>query len=127
MKSWRDGFSRPLRSSQNLRQSSEEDPNVQNRGAGRSLIRATCERYSLSFLPNAKVRRVRFHDLRHTFATMLIQQGEGLAYVRDQMGHSSIKVTVDIYGHLVPGRNRQAVDKLDEQITPKTAQEAANA
>jgi len=78
-------------------------------------------------LTDAKVRRVRFHDLRHTFATMLIQQGEGLAYVRDQMGHSSIKVTVDIYGHLVPGGNRQAVDKLDERITPKTAQDAANA
>jgi integrase len=34
--------------------------------------------------------------------------------VKEQMGHSSIKVTVDIYGHLVPGGNRQAVDKLDE-------------
>ena len=68
-------------------------------------------------LTDAKVRRVRFHDLRHTFATALIQQGEGLAYVRDQMGHSSIKVTVDIYGHLVPGGNRQAVDKLDARVT----------
>ena len=34
---------------------------------------------------------------------LLIQQGESLAYVRDQMGHASIQVTVDIYGHLVPG------------------------
>jgi len=37
-----------------------------------------------------------------------------LAYVRDQLGHSSIKVTVDTYGHLVPGSNREAVDKLDD-------------
>jgi len=78
-------------------------------------------------LTDAKVRRVRFHDLRHTFATALIEQGEGLAYVRDQMGHSSIKVTVDIYGHLVPGGNRQAVDKLDERVTVRAGQEAFTA
>ena len=61
----------------------------------------------------AELRRVRFHDLRHTYASLLIQQGESLAYVRDQLGHHSIQVTVDVYGHLVPGGNRKAVDKLD--------------
>jgi hypothetical protein len=45
---------------------------------------------------------------------MLIQQGERLEYVREQMGHHSIQVTVDIYGHLVPGGNKAAVDRLDE-------------
>jgi integrase len=43
----------------------------------------------------------------------LIQQGESLAYVKEQLGHHSIQMTVDVYGHLVPGGNRQAVDKLD--------------
>src|SRR5215475_7519711 len=65
-------------------------------------------------LVDAGMRRIRFHDLRHTFASLLLQNGEGLAYVKEQMGHSSIQVTVDIYGHLVPGGNRQAVDKLDD-------------
>ena len=64
----------------------------------------------------AKLRRVRFHDLRHTFATLLIQQGKVSRTIRDQLGHSSIKVTVDTYGHLVLGGNRQAVDKLDERV-----------
>jgi integrase len=73
----------------------------------------------------AKLRRVRFHDLRHTFATLLIQQGEGLPYIRDQLGHSSIKITVDTYGHLVPGGNRQAVDKLDERVVVNGEKEAA--
>lgn len=68
-------------------------------------------------LTKAKLRQVRIHDLRHTFASLLIQQGESLAYVRDQLGHSSIQVTVDVYGHLVPGSNRAAVDRLDEQPT----------
>jgi integrase len=64
-------------------------------------------------LVEAKVPVIRIHDLRHTFASLLIQNGESLAYVRDQLGHSSIQVTVDIYGHLVPGANRAAVDRLD--------------
>ena len=60
----------------------------------------------------AGLRRIRFHDLRHAFASLLIQQGESLAYVKDQLGHSSIQITVDTYGHLVPGGNIQAVDRL---------------
>jgi integrase len=76
-------------------------------------------------LTDAKMRRVRFHDLRHTFASLLIAQGESLAYVKEQMGHSSIQVTVDIYGHLVPGGNRQAVDRLDDM--PVNAKKAATA
>ena len=63
-------------------------------------------------LEHAKLRRIRFHDLRHTFASLLIQNGESLAYVKDQLGHSSIKMTVDVYGHLVPGANREAVNRL---------------
>jgi len=65
-------------------------------------------------LARAGLRRIRFHDLRHTFASLLIAQGESLAYVRDQLGHASIQLTVDTYGHLIPGANRQAVDRLDD-------------
>jgi integrase len=45
---------------------------------------------------------------------LLIQAGESLVYVRDQLGHHSIKVTVDIYGHLSPEGNKDAVDRLDD-------------
>ncbi len=65
-------------------------------------------------LEKAKMRKIRIHDLRHTYASLLIQQAESLAYVKEQMGHHSIQVTVDIYGHLVPGGNKAAVDRLDE-------------
>jgi integrase len=54
------------------------------------------------------------HALRRTCASPLIQSGESLAYVRDQPGHSSIKITVGTYGHLVPGANKAAVDRLAE-------------
>ena len=70
-------------------------------------------------LASAGLRRIRFHDLRHTFGSLLIQAGASLAYVRDQMGHSSIQVTVDIYGHLIPGANISYVDRLDAVTTPQ--------
>jgi integrase len=66
-------------------------------------------------LAKSGLRRIRFHDLRHTFASRLIQNGESLVYVKEQMGHHSIQVTVDIYGNLVPGVNRPAVNRLDEE------------
>jgi integrase len=65
-------------------------------------------------LAKAGLRQIRIHDLRHTYASLLIQNGESLAYVQEQMGHHSIRVTVDTYGHLVPGGNRAAVDRLDD-------------
>jgi integrase len=65
-------------------------------------------------LERAGLRRIRVHDLRHSYASFLIQAGESLAFVRDQLGHHSIKVTVDIYGHLAPEGNRAAVDRLDD-------------
>jgi len=57
---------------------------------------------------------VRIHDLRHTFATLLLAEGESIAYVQQQLGHTSIRTTVDRYGHLQPGYNRGAVNKLDD-------------
>jgi hypothetical protein len=58
----------------------------------------------------------RFHDLRHFFASQLIANGETAAYVRDQMGHSSIHVTFDTYGHLFPGRGREASDRYEKSM-----------
>lgn len=68
----------------------------------------------------AELRQVRIHDLRHTYASLLIAQGESLTYVKEQLGHASIQTTVDVYGHLVPGGNRAAVDRLDDTPTDAT-------
>ena len=78
--------------------------------------------YHRDFLPclrAAHLRRVTFHALRHTYASLLIQGGASLAYVKDQMGHSSIQVTVDIYGHLIPGANIAWADALDSDTSPQ--------
>jgi hypothetical protein len=81
--------------------------------------------YARVFKPLVKragLRPMRFHDLRRTFGSLLIQAGASLAYVRDQMGHASIQVTADVYGHLVPGANISFVDRLD---APCSARQSA--
>jgi integrase len=60
---------------------------------------------------------LRFHDLRHFFASVLIAQGESPKYIQDQMGHSSIQVTFDLYGHLFPQARQDALHKLDATLT----------
>src|SRR5271157_5362348 len=80
-------------------------------------------RYMQPALEKAGLRRFRFHDLRHTFGSLLIQGGASLTYVKEQMGHSSIQITVDTYGHLIPGADIKWIDRLDEETSP---QQSAN-
>ena len=80
------------------------------------------------WMPVLRAAGVRYrnpHVLRHTYASLLLAQGESLAYVKDQLGHASIRLTVDLYGHLVPGGNRAAVDKLDDVETPEGSERPA--
>lgn len=75
--------------------------------------------YNRKFLPalkKAKLNKIRFHDLRHTYASLLIDQGENIKYVQNQMGHSSIKVTMDTYGHLMKDVNKEAASRLGDAI-----------
>ncbi|MCZ6800278.1 MAG: tyrosine-type recombinase/integrase, partial [Nitrospirae bacterium] len=60
------------------------------------------------------LRHVRFHDLRHSYASHLIDLGTHSKYIQEQLGHSSIQVTMDIYGHLFPNRNKGWVNRLDD-------------
>ena len=49
---------------------------------------------------------MRFHDLRHTYATLLLMAHQSPGYVQQQLGHSSISITMDIYCHWIPGEGR---------------------
>ncbi len=64
-------------------------------------------------LRKAGIRTMHLHDIRDTFASLLLSNGESPVYVKEQLGHTTIQMTVDIYGHLIPSSNRQAVNKLD--------------
>lgn len=62
--------------------------------------------------PSAKPRRVRFHDLRHTTATLMLKAGVSLAVVQRVLGHTSPLMTADIYGHLDLDDMRAGVERL---------------
>jgi len=70
-------------------------------------------------LRRAGVKGIRFHDLRHTYASLLIDRGEHPKYIQVQMGHSSINVTMDTYGHLMKVVNQDAAKGLDEAVFGK--------
>ena len=57
--------------------------------------------------------RIRFHDLRHSQATQLLASGVHPKVVQERLGHSTIAVTMDIYSHVTPGMQSEAVAKLD--------------
>ena len=62
----------------------------------------------------SKLEHYRFHDLRHTFGSQLVCNGVNIKYVQVQMGHSKIKTTLDIYGHLLSDVNEQAMNILNK-------------
>jgi integrase len=64
-------------------------------------------------LKKAKVRKIRIHDLRHTYATLRISKGDNIADVSNQLGHHSVKLTLDTYYHWIPGKLKNEVDALD--------------
>ncbi len=74
-------------------------------------------------LGKARLREIRIHDMRHSYASLLLSEGISPVYVKEQLGHSSIQMTVDIYGTWIPNSNRAAVNRLDvASETPKTPQ-----
>ena len=74
------------------------------------------KRQFLTALDRAGIRRIRFHDLRHTYASLLIAQGEDIKFVQAQLGHSSAKTTLDRYGHLFPGTHKESARRLDQTV-----------
>lgn len=65
-------------------------------------------------LRKSGVREIRFHDLRHTCASLLFSIGTHPKVVQELLGHSSIKITMDTYSHMLPNMQSEAVEALDE-------------
>ena len=75
------------------------------------------KRKFIPILRKVGVNTIRWHDLRHTYCSMLISQNVNLKYIQKQMGHGSIQVTMDIYGHLMSESTQQGINALDALFT----------
>ena len=67
-------------------------------------------------LKRAGLPRIRFHDLRHTTATLLLIQGTHPKIVQELLGHSQISLTLDVYSHVIPSMQKEAIDQLSAEI-----------
>jgi integrase len=62
------------------------------------------------------VRRIRFHDLRHTCASLLLAQGVSPGVVMEVLVHSQLSITMDLYSHVMPSALRDAADAMDRAL-----------
>ena len=83
---------------------------------GRPLTGAIVSRQFVLALSRLGLPRVRFHDLRHGVASMLLAQGVPLKLVSEQLGHSTISITADTYAHLDREQRRAASDAIERAI-----------
>ncbi len=67
----------------------------------------------------AGVRPIRMHDLRHTHATLLLRAGVSPKVVAERLGHTSVKITLDVYSHVLPDMQEAAVRALDGLLAPR--------
>lgn len=67
-------------------------------------------------LNRAGIEEIRFHDLRHTYASLLLANGAPMKYVQSQLGHASITMTMDLYTHLLPEVNDKCVNLLNNIV-----------
>ena len=70
-----------------------------------------------TFLKKYNITDIRFHDLRHTFATLLIESDISMKVVQELLGHSTITTSMDIYTHISDTKKEQALDRLRERST----------
>lgn len=71
------------------------------------------------FINRVGIRYIRLHDLRHTSATLLINQGVHAKIISERLGHSDIRVTMNTYGHVLRHADQEAANKLDDLFSNK--------
>jgi integrase len=77
-----------------------------------------CPTHRMLLWPKARVRPIRFHDLRHTTASLLLMAGANPAAVQRILRHADPRITTEVYGHLLPGYLRTEIDRLSFGLMP---------
>lgn len=94
----------------------DDEPWVFSTSDGKPLNARNVLRTYWRDLEIAKLPRLRFHDLRHTAATLLLQTGAHPKVVQEQLGHASIKLTMDTYSHVLPTLQKDAAARMDSLL-----------
>ncbi|MFE4372548.1 tyrosine-type recombinase/integrase [Streptomyces sp. NPDC056835] len=89
---------------------------VFTRPDGAPIEGSTLTRHFNTLLHRAKLRRIRFHDLRHSAATLLLEQGVELVVIKELLGHAHIGVTATVYAHVRLRLQRDAIDLLGHAL-----------
>ena len=103
-----------------LKKGLKEEPEFLFYSEEGNMIRGSHFRRRVFFkvLAKAHMRHIRIHDLRHTYATLRISKGDNIQDVSKQLGHHSVKFTLDAYSHWLPGKSKDQVDELDGNQHP---------
>jgi len=85
---------------------------------GTPIDRSNMRWFFKALLKDAGLPDIRFHDLRHTAASLMLNNGIPLIVVSRRLGHAQPSITLDVYGHLIPGKQQEAASLMDELLTP---------
>lgn len=84
--------------------------------SGSFILPRNLDRSWLSALDESMLKKIRFHDMRHTHATLLLKQGTHPKVVQERLGHYSVTVTLDLYSHVSPTIQRTAAENFGDKI-----------
>jgi integrase len=70
----------------------------------------------MRLISRASLPRIRFHDLRHAHATHLLANGVHPKVASERLGHSKVGITLDLYSHVLPGKQEDAAARVDEAL-----------
>lgn len=84
----------------------------------KTLSTTTLDRYFAKYIKKAGVKKIRIHDLRHSHASYLINKGTIISVVAKRLGHSNPSTTLNIYSHLYPSTEKEAVLQMEDDFKP---------
>lgn len=99
---------------ESLRRAWSKNGVVFHLGNEKHLTRGQVNREFTRVLKRANLPRIRFHDLRHTHATILLLKGVHAKIVQERLGHSTIGITIDTYSHVLPSMQEEVSQKLNQ-------------
>jgi integrase len=110
-----------------LKRQMEEQPTVGAQWTDNGLVFTTTigtpldaqkivNRHFKPLLKRAGLPDIRWHDLRHTYATLLLSRGTHPTYVQKSLGHASVQLTLDRYSHWMPSMGRNTAKGIDEAL-----------